>query len=116
MSPVVQRLTGERNFRSVYRHGRRWRGQTLNLSWLPAPVASTRVAVVVSKKVSAHAYERNLVKRRLWAGVRAHRRQLPAQGYYLVITAQPAARGRTYAELTQEFASLITRLTVKKAP
>ncbi|MDZ4229958.1 MAG: ribonuclease P protein component, partial [Candidatus Veblenbacteria bacterium] len=70
----------------------------------------TRVAVVVSRQVSPRASKRNLVKRRLWAGLREHRAALPAQGYHVIVTGQPKLLHLAYAELARELGSFIRRL------
>lgn len=108
--PVIARLAGERNFRDVYRHGLRLRGRGLGLNYLKVKAKPTRVAVVVSRKVSKLATKRNLYKRRLWASLRAHRQELPSQDYYLVIAVQPAVRDLTYLEFDNELKKLLTKL------
>ncbi len=109
MPPVIPRLAGEDKFRSVYRRGRRFRGQDLVVSFLRAPNQKTRIAVVVSRKVSNLATKRNLYKRRLWGCLRDHRHQLPAN-FYLVITAQPGIKKLTYQNISHQLKVLIGKL------
>ncbi|HCM45371.1 MAG TPA: hypothetical protein DIS54_00850, partial [Candidatus Veblenbacteria bacterium] len=52
MSPVIARLSGEHNFLNIYRHGRRFKTSVAQLAYLRLKSEPTRVAVVVSKKIS----------------------------------------------------------------
>lgn len=110
MPPVIPRLAGEVNFRDVYRHGRRFRGKDLAVSFLKVGNNSTRVAVVVSRRVSNLANKRNLYKRRIWGCLRDHRSHIPPH-YYLVITAQPSIKQLSYQELSKQLKELIDKIT-----
>ncbi|HBZ36564.1 MAG: hypothetical protein UW06_C0008G0017 [Parcubacteria group bacterium GW2011_GWE1_43_8] len=110
MSPVIARLSGEHNFLNIYRHGRRFKTSVAQLAYLRLKSEPTRVAVVVSKKISNLATKRNLYKRRLWACLRQQRQLLPVKGYNVIITALPAIKNLTYQELNREIEGLIAKL------
>lgn len=109
MPPVIPRLAGEGNFRHVYKRGIRLRGKDISISALKVADEKTRVAVVVSRKVSSLATKRNLYKRRLWGCLRDHRHQIPPR-HYLVITAQPSIKQLSYQELSEQLKALIDRI------
>ena len=110
MPPVIPRLSGEHNFRDIYKKGRRLRGSVAQIAYLRVNSELTRVAVVVSRKVSNLATKRNLYKRRLWGCLRENRKLLPTKGYNLIITALPAIKNLTYQELNKEIENLISKL------
>lgn len=62
--PKVPRLTGNRDFRRVYRAGRSYSNRCVVLYVLPRRTAGRRVGFSVSKKIGG-AVVRNRVKRRL---------------------------------------------------
>jgi ribonuclease P protein component len=109
MSPVIARLSGEKNFRSIYKYGRRFKSLNLNLNYLAVPASPTRVAVVVSKQVSNKATKRNLYKRRLWASLRAQRNFLPKTGY-LILSAKATVAAVTFTALNQEVMNLLKQI------
>lgn len=112
MLPRAQRLRKSREIEAVYRRGRRLTSPSFGLSYRQVPGGEpTRLAVVVSRRVSLRATKRNLYKRRLWAAARKLRPQLPAQGYQLVLTARPAIAQATSQALTLELQALWHRLT-----
>ncbi len=107
---VINRLTGDRNFQYLYRRGQRARGQVVNLNYIKVKDPLTKVAVVVSKKVSPLATKRNLYKRRIWASLRAQRHLLPAPGHYLAVIAQVKIKDFNYQELNKEIGSLLKKI------
>lgn len=107
---VITRLTGDHNFDNLYKHGRRLRGVSVGLGYIKTTSSSTRVAIVVSKKISTKATKRNLYKRRLWGCVRANQQLLPLSNYHVVISAQPRIKETSFKELNQEVADLINKI------
>lgn len=108
--PVFLRLSGEQNFLNTYRHGKRFRGVLVQLTILKTKTEKSRLAVVVSRKISNLATKRNLYKRRIWGCLRGYRRFIPINGYNLVFTALPAIKNTTYQELDQEIGKLISKI------
>ncbi len=109
MPPVIPRLSGEHNFRDIYKKGRRLKNSVAQLIYLKVATKTTRVAVVVSRKVSTLATRRNLYKRRIWGCLRDNRQLLPTKGYNLVVAVLPAIKNLTYQELNQEIVNLISK-------
>lgn len=58
-----KRLVKNRDFERVYQKGRRVSADSFNLTYLPNRIAMTRVGIVVGKKFSKKAVERNKAKR-----------------------------------------------------
>jgi ribonuclease P protein component len=59
-----ERIRKKRDFINLYKSGSRYRGRYFSLVYRPNPFGTSRLAVVVSKKVGP-AVTRNRVKRRL---------------------------------------------------
>lgn len=98
MLPARQRLTAADDFRRTVRRGRRRGGRLLVVHRLrTADDRTARAGVVVSRAVGT-AVTRNLVKRRLRHLLAQRLGQCP-EGTMLVLRAQPAAAGASYAEL-----------------
>lgn len=110
MPPVLPRLVGKKNFTNVYRYGRKLYTPSMMVNYLRNPQEVTKVAVVVSRRVSKLATQRNLYKRRLWGCLREHRQLIPA-GYYLIISARPAIIELTYKELSLQIESLLRKIS-----
>ncbi|RJO59612.1 ribonuclease P protein component [Candidatus Parcubacteria bacterium] len=63
MLPRVQRLQQEKEIMRVLRFGRRRRVADLQIIYLPGQKVQSRACVVVSKKISKKAHERNHLRR-----------------------------------------------------
>lgn len=115
MLPSRLRLT-RGDFPKLYRRGQRRRSHSF--VWWQLTVSATtptRYGVVVSTRVARKATDRNLYKRRLWACLKALRAKLPALGYAIVVSAQPAIVGQSYARLYKELADFISSSQVLKS-
>ena len=71
------------------------------------PTESTKVGIIVSKKVSPKATDRNVVKRRLRAGVRPMLGLVP-RGLTIVIIARKEALGATMGAMRREMERMLT--------
>lgn len=58
-----KRLTNGRDFNRVYQKGKRLSSESFNLSFFPSRTKITRIGIVVGKKFSKKATERNRAKR-----------------------------------------------------
>src|SRR5438270_1104569 len=82
----TNRFHGYNSLRNVYRHGETTRGPLFAIKAMPNPKRqSYRLAVVVSRKVSKSAVERNRIRRRLYELVRESEGQI-SRPYDIVIT------------------------------
>ena len=89
-------------------------GKFMLLSVLPnAGLGMARVGIVTSRRVGG-AVERNRVRRRLREVVRAERGRL-APGMWLVMVAKHRAVGAEFAELREEWLSLVRRAAASVA-
>ena len=113
MLPVEHRLTDSETFRTAVRRGRRSGSSTLVVHlWVdPGAVGPASVGFTVSKAVGT-AVVRNRVKRRLRHLTREHLptlEALPGRAA-LVVRAQPAAAGASYAELGADLGRCLRRV------
>lgn len=119
MLPAAHRLTAADDFRACVRNGARAGGPLLVVH-LASPDAPTgphdadrpaRAGFVVARNVGT-ATVRNRVKRRLRHLVRERLTELPPAAL-LVVRAQPAAAGATYAELGAELDRCLRKCLAK---
>ncbi|HET7734967.1 MAG TPA: ribonuclease P protein component [Nocardioidaceae bacterium] len=107
----MNRLTSGAVFAQTIRRGRRAGGRTVVLHLaLPAAPGSEppRIGFVVSKQVG-NAVTRNTVKRRLRHLARERISSLPGSAV-LVVRAQPASAGASYAELAADLDRALSRV------
>jgi len=107
------RLRRRDDFSRVRQGGRRLAHPLLRLQWAPGAGTVTRFAFVVSKRVATRAHERNLVRRRLRVLARAELPQV-ADGYDVIVNAQPAARLAGYQELDAALRQLLRRARLRR--
>lgn len=77
------------------------------------PYDSFHASVVISKKVSRGAVERNKMRRRIYDCLRRHGRAGTLSGVFIVIAKQGAAK-LPYHELSQELVDMIGRALNKR--
>jgi ribonuclease P protein component len=117
MLPDSSRLRRRADFDQVVRRGRRTGRRTLVLHLLPDDPACpdrSRIGFVVGRRVG-NAVCRNRVSRQLRHLVRDRLDSLPA-GIRVVVRAQPAAAGRTSAELAEDLDAGLDRLLGRNRP
>lgn len=88
-------------FSEYFKIGRRFHTESFTLIYSPAPIRA--VAVVVGKKVSKSAIDRNTLRRRTYAAIRLG---VGTTGVYVVI-AKPKAKDLTQAAIAPEIAKLL---------
>lgn len=108
MLPPAHRLTRRRDFARVSAAGKSVYTPTLRLRWVFTGRKASRLAVVVSTRVSKHATKRNRLRRQLRAVLRE---QLPhvKPGFDAVLSAAPPALGRSYGVLGKEVQTLVRK-------
>jgi ribonuclease P protein component len=110
--PNQNRLRRRDDFAKVYANGDRYRGKYLNLKiLLDVNAESTKIGIVVSKKVSKLAVSRNRFKRQL----RAIFRQLLSQlkgGLQIVVTVIASQSKPSYQQLCDDLKNLLAKAKV----
>jgi ribonuclease P protein component len=61
----IYRITKDKEFQAIYRRGRFQSTALFSINYLPAKRDLSRIGIVVSKKITKKATERNLIKRRV---------------------------------------------------
>ncbi len=92
------RLTKQADFTRVWKHGRTYYSDFLNIKILKNNLQYQRFAVIVSNKISPKAVIRNKIKRRLREILYLHQEIFPPYSD-IVIYAKPAVRNKSYQEI-----------------
>jgi len=106
--PSPQRIQKTINFNKIYRCGRCHKGQYLHI-WVYEKVGGggkARLGIIVSKRVSKLASDRNLWKRRLREAFRCHP-QIFKTGYDYLIKAKTSGNPPTYVQLWRDIEQTI---------
>lgn len=101
-------LAGREQFDAVFRHGKVAHGEFASLRGLPNGQETSRLGLVVSKRVGG-AVHRNRAKRRIREAVNV--RALPA-GWDIVVTARPGLQSAEYADVERELRGLLVRIGI----
>ncbi|NJK61988.1 MAG: ribonuclease P protein component [Synechococcaceae cyanobacterium SM2_3_1] len=107
MLPACHRLRERRAFGRLYQMGKRRSGRMISLIWLAgksgesASPEPTRLAVVVSKKVSKRAVVRNRIRRRLRHALRIVCPHL-RPGFWVLLTARTAILEASWPQIQTE--------------
>ena len=107
-----QRLRKSADIARVYKLGRFGNSGELQVKALLRKQTTTRVAVVVSKKVSKKAVVRNRIRRRLTANLAA-RWQTLAAGYDIVVSVRSDVSELPSPELSRKLDQCLTRCGVQ---
>lgn len=83
----------------VLKRGQRVSDKYFQLRFLPTKSAVCRFALVVSKKVSKSAVERNKVRRRIYSAIGKNLQHLGKTCYDVVALISPAARSAEYKDI-----------------
>lgn len=112
--PKANRLQRGREFKAVYKKGRRCSGKYLILRAFrdispaqgEAALPPTQVGISISQKVSKKAVVRNRIKRQIRAIIRSLLPQLPS-GWKIVVIVKPQAQGCKYEDFLRELKQLL---------
>lgn len=108
----LERIRKKKDFESLYRNGRRFRGRYFTLVYRPNGMEYPRLAVVVSRKVGT-AVVRNRVKRRFRELFRRNKTRL-AEPMDVVVVARPEVAGLGWPEFRESFISGLTAIFRKR--
>jgi ribonuclease P protein component len=78
------------------------------LAWMPNEVARLRIGIIVSKRISKLAVERNYIKRLLSEAIRHRLSELPV-GWDIVLSARSQAKTADLQTLEQDIVTLLHR-------
>ncbi len=104
MLPKSKRLKTA-DFKAFSGKVRRFFSPNISLAVAPNKETAGKFAVVVSKKVSGKAAERNLLKRRIFSVIRE--RKIEKQGFLAVFYPKKTSLDLSYANLKEEVISLL---------
>jgi ribonuclease P protein component len=96
-----QRITDNKDFQRIYRRGRYFTSAFFNLNYAPSLFDQTRIGLVVSKKVTKKATERNLLKRRLREICRGFYPELRT-GLDIIVSVKPQTAKLDFDRLKEE--------------
>ena len=113
MLKAIYRLRKKTDFSRIYQKKRSYSSSFLWLKFSLNDLSHSRVGVVVSRKVSKKAVERNQIKRRLRALV-GDFLPLINSHYDLIITARPSILKKSYQEIAQDLKKLLQRAQLLK--
>lgn len=108
------RLVSERDFSRVFKKGKTTNGNALSIRVVRNNRPESRVAFVVSTKVSKRAVVRNLLKRRLREIVRPQMATL-LPGLDIIVMTKAQALALSVAELRQSTIELLKKARVVRA-
>ncbi len=98
MLPKHQRLVNGRDFKRVYQKGSFFSAPLFSLNWLINKTRNTRVGVVVGKKISTKATERNSIKRKYREIIRKIYLDIPT-GFDVIIVIKEKSKIVDFAEI-----------------
>lgn len=101
MLPKAHRLLSDKDFQATWKRGRSFYTKILGFKVLGNRLAVSRFGIVVGNKISKKSTDRNRLKRQLREILQAQIGKI-SPGYDLVITALPAALGKSYQNLEKE--------------
>jgi ribonuclease P protein component len=109
----IYRVTKEKEFQAIYRRGKFKSTALFSVHYLPNRLDFTRVGIVVTKKISKKAVERNLLKRR----VREVAREIQPNivGHYdIVISIKKPLLEKDFADLKSELVNTFQKAGLLK--
>lgn len=111
MLPKESRLIKNKDFENVYKNGVAARAGHLLIKTIQNDLSTTRIGVVVGKKVSNKAVDRNKIKRRLKALFRQNLSQIKP-GYDLVVIPNKSIQNDTFQEIEQAFHQVLQKINL----
>lgn len=99
------------DFDAVWKKGRSSYDKILGIKTLGNNLTNNRFGIMAGLKVSKLAVERNKIKRRIRETIQAEKKNLK-NGFDIVITVLPAARGLDFKELKKSLLGNLKRLGI----
>ena len=98
--------------RYVYQHGKTVRKPRMSLVFCDNTRGFTRIAVVVSKKVTKAAVKRNRIRRRVYEVVRQNFEFIPKKRDYIFVIYSDDLLKMSYSELVKSLGALVAETKV----
>ena len=98
--------------RYVYQHGKTVRKPRMSLVFCDNTRGFTRIAVVVSKKVTKAAVKRNRIRRRVYEVVRQNFEFIPKKRDYIFVIYSDDLLKMSYSELVKSLGELVAETKV----
>jgi len=115
MIPVAFRFHGHNSLRYVYSNGKAIRSRTATIKWVANKHRkSSRIAVVVSKKVIKSAVARNRIRRRIYEYMRLQLPRFTGTFDIVVIVTLSEFLTMPAPELTEQLSSLLDQTDLYK--
>lgn len=115
MIPASLRFHGHNSLRYVYANGKAVRSPQLTIKWSKNTHRTTsRISVVVSKKVLKGAIGRNRIRRRLYEYMRLNEPRLKENFDLVLIVTSPELRTLPATELSAQLEQLFTKADLYK--
>jgi ribonuclease P protein component len=109
MLPREKRLTNTRDYKRVYQKGSFFSAQLCNINYIANKTSTSRLGVVVNKKVSLKSTVRNKIKRRFREVSREFYDLLPP-GFDVVVTLKPGAEKAEFKEIEKEIKAVFEKV------
>ena len=113
MSLKISRLTKDKDFDQIFKCGRSYYSPSFGLKILPSQTETSRLGIVISRKVSKKARERNQLKRRIREFFRLEIGKLKP-GYDFLVIVLPGATNKKYQEMAALLRQSLDRLKLLK--
>ena len=115
MIPVAFRFHGHNSLRYVYSNGKAVRSRTATIKWVAnSHRKSSRIAVVVSKKVIKSAVSRNRIRRRIYEYMRLQLPRFDSVFDVVVIVTSSEFLAMPATELADQLGQLMQETTLYK--
>ena len=109
MLPKINRLTKEKDFEAVFKHGKSAKSGFLAVRVLKNNLPESRFGFVVSKKISTKATVRNKIKRRMRDAVVVQLKTISPPADVVVIT-MPSIVTKTFLEIKKAIEACLNSL------
>lgn len=113
MLPKNQRLTSEQDFKRVYQKGSFFSVGPFAINYLQNRMPFSRVGIVVTKKFSKKATERNLTKRRFREVAHEIYAKIPV-GFDVIIVIRDGAKKLEFKEIQSQLSASVPRIGQRK--
>ncbi len=109
MLSAKNRLHNRQDIEKVFRQGRGTHGQFLSVKFLPNNLNHSRFAIIVSKKVSSNAVERNRIKRQVREILRLNLKEIKT-GLDIVLICYPTILGKKQNEIKEKLLDVLSKI------